>query len=204
MDIALALPLAVLVGYLLGGIDFAVWVAKSKGVDIYSVGSGNPGTSNVLRTLGKGAAATVLLGDLLKGTLAAYVGYFIDGQLSHAALVGLAAVVGHCFPAFHKFKGGKGVATFFGVVLFVSWQSFLILAAVWGLIIALTRKASLASLTVVGVAVPVLWMMLKPDTASFLWLLAGLALVIIRHSSSIKRLVQGTEHSIAEDANATA
>lgn len=199
-----ALPLTAIVGYLIGGVDFAVWVAKSKGVDIYSVGSGNPGTSNVMRTLGKGAAATVLIGDLLKGTLSAYLGYLIDSQLSHAAIVGVAALVGHCFPALHKFKGGKGVATFFGVVLLVSWQSFLIMALAWALVIGLTRKASLASLVVVVTAIPTLWFMLTPNTGPFWWLLAGLALVVYRHKESIKRLVAGAEHEIVKEADASA
>ena len=204
MTLLLALPLAGLIGYLIGGIVFAVWVSKARGVDIYSVGSGNPGTSNVLRTLGKGAAAAVLAGDLLKGTLAGYIGFLIDGQMKHAAIVGLAALVGHCFPLVHKFKGGKGVATFFGVVLFVHWPSFLILAAVWLGVIGLTRKASLASLTVVLAALPVLWFGVAPETVTFYWLLAGLVLVVIRHAGSIKRLVSGEERSIERDSNAPA
>jgi len=204
MTLLLALPLAGLVGYLIGGIDFAVWVSKARGVDIYSVGSGNPGTSNVLRTLGKGAAAAVLAGDLLKGTLASYIGYLIDGQMDHAAIVGFAALVGHCFPLVHKFKGGKGVATFFGVVLFVDWPSFLILAAIWLGVTGLTRKASLASLTVVLAAVPVLWFGVAPETQTFYWLVAGLVLVVIRHAGSIKRLVSGEESSIDRDVDAPA
>lgn len=200
----IVLPLIAIVGYLIGGIDFAVIVAKSKGVDIYSVGSGNPGTSNVMRTLGKGAAATVLFGDLLKGTVAAYLGYLFDGNFTHAAIVGVAAIVGHCFPALHKFKGGKGVATFFGVVLLVSWQSFLIMAAAWVLVIAFSRKASIASLTVVAIAIPTLWFTLAPDTGPFWWLLAGLVLVVYRHKSSILRIAAGDEHEIGAEADASA
>ena len=103
--------LVVIVSYLLGSINFAYITARIKGIDISSEGSGNPGTSNVLRTLGKGSAAIVLLGDLLKGAIP--IIFFYQDQ--YFLVYGLAAVVGHIYPVFYKFKGGKGVATYLGV-----------------------------------------------------------------------------------------
>ena len=103
--------LVVIVSYLLGSINFAYITARIKGIDISSEGSGNPGTSNVLRTLGKGSAAIVLLGDLFKGAIP--IIFFFEDQ--YFLVYGLAAVVGHIYPVFYKFKGGKGVATYLGV-----------------------------------------------------------------------------------------
>ena len=103
--------LVVIVSYLLGSINFAYITARIQGIDISSEGSGNPGTSNVLRTLGKGSAAIVLFGDLLKGAIP--IIFFYQDQ--YFLVYGLAAVVGHIYPVFYKFKGGKGVATYLGV-----------------------------------------------------------------------------------------
>src|SRR5665811_1328428 len=108
--------LALLGAYIIGSLDFAVVVGQANGVDIRSVGSGNPGTSNVLRTLGRGPAAMVLVGDTLKGVIAAAVGWLAAGTGGDPALeplayaAGFLAVAGHAFPVFHRFKGGKGVA----------------------------------------------------------------------------------------------
>ena len=108
--------LAIAIGYLVGSIDFGVIVPRLMGIDIYEHGSGNPGTSNVFRTLGKKAASVVLLGDLAKGLTAAAVGDLMAGETIGFA-AGCAAVVGHVFPVWHRFKGGRGVATAIGVAL---------------------------------------------------------------------------------------
>ena len=105
--------LVVVLSYLLGSINFAYITARIKGIDISSEGSGNPGTSNVLRTLGKGSAAIVLFGDLLKGAIP--IIYFYQDR--YFLIYGLAAVIGHIYPVFYKFKGGKGVATYLGVYI---------------------------------------------------------------------------------------
>lgn len=195
---------ALLVGYLIGSIDFAVLVGKLNGVDIYSVGSGNPGTSNVLRTMGKSAAAAVLIGDLLKGVVAAAVGGLMaptgDGILQGSALAaaaGTMAVVGHCYPAFHKLKGGKGVATGFGVLLWVSPIAALILGVTWAVIVKLTKVASIGSLIVVVAAIPLLFWQ-GAERYELFWVGVALLLIIWRHKGNIARIRSGGEAKVVE------
>ncbi len=198
MDISAVL--AVVGSYLLGSVDFAVIVARSRGVDIHQVGSGNPGASNVLRTLGRGPAAMVLVGDALKGVMAAMIGWIAAGDeilpnSSVALAAGLAAVLGHCYPLYHRFRGGKGVATTAGVLTFVVPVAALVLAAVWVVVVRLTRVASIGSLTVVALAVPLAWWRgLRPP--SVWWLVAILALVVFRHRGNIRRMISGSERKV--------
>ena len=206
MDPVFAVPVALVAGYLLGSVDFAVWVARSRGVDIYAVGSGNPGTSNVARTLGKGAAAVVLVGDLMKGLIAAAIGYLLapepaDGLLTGfglAGLAGLAAVAGHCFPVLHKFRGGKGVATGFGVLLYLQPLLAVALGAVWGLLVFVTKTASIGSLVVLVAVLPTFWVW-GPSTMSFVWVAAIVVLVVARHAPNIRRLIGREESTITKD-----
>lgn len=201
----LAMLAALVVGYLVGGVDFAVLVARSRGVDIYEVGSGNPGTSNVLRTLGKGPAAFVLIGDLMKGLVASGIGFFLanaDGvgasaPFAVAALGGFAAVVGHCYPALHGFKGGKGVATGFGVILFAHPLAGMGLGLVWGTVVGITRTASLGSLLVVVLTLPLL-AVLGSRPWQLAWVGAALLLIVFRHKGNIKRLLKRTEESVTQ------
>lgn len=215
MDLSpgLAIPLAVVVGYVLGSVDFAVWVARARGVDIYEVGSGNPGTSNVARTLGKGAAALVLVGDLLKGTIAAAIGFVLlpepaGGVLSGwglSALAGFFAVVGHCFPILHKFKGGKGVATALGVLLFLNPILGVALGALWAILVAVTRTASIGSLTVLLLTPVVYWFTGPLGTVditpfgSLVWVTAIVVLVLLRHAPNIRRILGREESTISKD-----
>lgn len=191
--------LVVLAGYLIGSVDFAVIVSKARGVDIYAEGSGNPGASNVMRTMGRGAAAVVLLGDGLKGVIAAWVGFaFFDGVVA-AAAAGFAAVVGHCFPIWHRFKGGKGVATSLGVfVVVLPWWLTIALLAGWALIVGLTRKASLGSLLVMVAVVPAAWLA-GAEGAAIGWLTALVVLVIVRHRENLARLRAGEEHAVVSE-----
>jgi len=187
--------LALAAGYLIGSIDFAVLAARWKGVDIYSKGSGNPGASNVSRVIGRRAGALVLVGDLLKGVAAAAVGEAVGGS----ELVGLAAggmaVAGHCFPVWHRFKGGKGVATTVGVLLWaIPWLG-LGLALIWAVIIGVTRVSSFGSLTIVTLAIPGVWV-LAEDPWSAAVMAAISALVIIRHKDNIKRMLGAGEQML--------
>lgn len=191
-------------GYVIGSIDFAVLVGKLNGVDIYSVGSGNPGTSNVLRTMGKGAAVAVLIGDLLKGFGAALLGSLLapDGAgllegdgLATAA--GFMAVVGHCYPIFHRFKGGKGVATGLGVLLWVNPIVALGLAVAWAVLVKVTKVASIGSLVVVSAAIPLLIWQGEPRSA-LLWVGASLLLVVWRHKGNITRMMDGGDNKVVE------
>ena len=185
---------AVVLAYLLGSIDFGVIVPRTFGVDIYSAGSGNPGTSNVLRTLGKKAAALVLLGDAAKGFAAALIAdLWIGGPTAYAA--GFAAVAGHVFPMFHRFRGGKGVATAVGAALWLEPAVGLVLAVVWIAIAVLTKMASVASLAAAMLYVPG-FALAGVRAASLWWAGATAVLVAVRHRANIDRLLSGREHTV--------
>ena len=188
--------LVVVAAYLLGSVDFAVLVARAKGVDIYSVGSGNPGTANVLRTMGRGAAAMVMAGDLLKGVVAAAAAYQITGEIVIGYAAGAAAVLGHCFPIWHRFKGGKGVATGAGMILAVAWPAFIVLVGVWVMVVVLTRISSIASVTGAILVVPSL-LIVRPPPAAYIITAAMALLVIIRHIPNLRRLFRGEESTVA-------
>ncbi|MFO7292857.1 MAG: glycerol-3-phosphate 1-O-acyltransferase PlsY [Actinomycetes bacterium] len=192
--------IAVVGAYIIGSIDFAVVVGRMHGVDIHQVGSGNPGTANVMRTLGRGPAAMVLVGDTLKGVIAAALGMVVSGdpQSTLAVGAGLAAVVGHCFPLFHRFRGGKGVATALGAVLFIIPVGGLVLAAAWLIVVAISRISALGSLTMALAGVPVaIWQGLRGTTLIPLALM--FLLVIVRHRSNIQRLLAGEEHTVTRN-----
>ncbi len=195
----MSLVLAMAIGYVLGSVDFAVIVARSRGVDIYSEGSGNPGASNVMRTMGRGAAITVLVGDALKGLAAAWIGLAIIGDATGAAAAGFAAVVGHCFPIWHRFKGGKGVATSLGVFIIVlPWWLTLALLALWAVIVGATRKASLGSLLVMVAVIPGSWLA-GVEGAAIGWLTAVVVLVVVRHRGNLARLRAGEERAVVSE-----
>jgi glycerol-3-phosphate acyltransferase PlsY len=192
--------LALVGAYLIGSLDFAVVVGRAHGVDIHSVGSGNPGTSNVLRTLGKGPAIMVLLGDALKGVIAAAIGWLAvgvgdPGNEPIAMAAGFLAVLGHCFPIMHKFKGGKGVATSAGVLVFTLPVVALIVAVAWAVIAKVFKVASIASLVAVAITIPLaLWQ--GTSGAALAWLAAIVILVVIRHAPNIRRMISGSEQRV--------
>lgn len=200
MPPAVALPLAIVAAYLVGSIDFAVIVARMHGVDIHQEGSGNPGMSNVLRTLGRVPAAMVFIGDTLKGTIGAAMGMVASGvpdpMVHWAFLTGLAAVIGHCYPIFHRFKGGKGVATGGGVLLFTVPLLAVIEIAIWFLIFFITRTASIGSMVIVVITVPLLiWQ--GVSGLALVWVALIIALVVWRHRGNIKRMVSGSEERVS-------
>jgi len=199
MSPAVALPLAIAAAYLVGSIDFAVIVGRMYGVDIHQEGSGNPGMSNVLRTMGRVPAAMVFIGDTLKGTIGAAMGWVASGSpdpaVHWAFLAGLAAVVGHCYPIFHRFKGGKGVATGGGVLLFTVPLVAVIEIGTWFLIFWLTKTASIGSMVIVVITIPLLiWQ--GVTGLSLLWVALIIALVVWRHRGNIKRMVSGSEEKV--------
>ncbi len=196
----LPLWLALVGAYVIGSVDFAVLVARTRGVDIHSVGSGNPGTSNVLRTLGRGAAAMVLVGDMFKGVISAALGFVAGGggqafDAPFAYLAGLCAVLGHAYPVFHRFRGGRGVATGGGVLLFTIPVLALILAASWALVAKVFKVASLASLVTVVAAVPLAWSFGAGGWSLF-WLAMILVLIVWRHRPNIQRMIHGSENRV--------
>jgi glycerol-3-phosphate acyltransferase PlsY len=181
------------VAYLLGSISTGAIVPKLMGVDIYAAGSGNPGASNVMRTVGKKAGALVMLVDAAKGLAAAAIG--AGGSDVLGFWCALAAVVGHVFPIWQRFRGGRGVATAIGAVLFLAPWFGVFLALGWGVTVALTKTASIASLGAMTLYVP--------GYAAYGhrgWALVAAALtavlVIIRHSANIRRLIGGREQTV--------
>lgn len=186
---------AVVIGYLLGGALFGVIVPRLSGVDIYSVGSGNPGTANVARTVGKPRALLTVLGDIGKGSLAAAVGLWLGNSDTAAYAAGLAAVLGHCFPIWRPLGGGKGVATAIGVFLVTAPWVGVGSLVLWGTQLAVTRVASAGSLIVAVAWVPAL--AIAGERRWPLLLAAAISLVVLtRHHENIRRLATGTERRV--------
>jgi len=181
--------------YSIGSIDFGVIVPRMFGVDIYSHGSGNPGATNVLRSMGRKAAAVVVVGDMAKGFGAAMLGGLVVDKTTAFACA-FFAVVGHCFPVWHRFRGGKGVASAGGGVLWLEPMVGLVFAAVWVLLTLITRKASVGSLVNASLYVPALWW-LGNGGWSLVWSAATIVLVVGRHHANIRRLITGAENSLA-------
>ena len=185
-----------LFGYLIGSISSAVLVCRLMRLpDPRSAGSNNPGATNVLRLGGKTAMSLVLLGDLLKGLLPVAAARALNGSEPVLAMVGLAAVCGHLYPVFFGFKGGKGVATTAGVLVALSGTLVLTLLAVWLLIAATTRYASLAALAAAAAA-PVMALWLLPGWYFFGMALALTSLIFWRHRDNIRRLLAGRENRL--------
>ena len=189
---------ALIFGYLCGSIPFGLILTRLAGTqDLRSVGSGNIGATNVLRTGRKGLAAATLLGDALKGTAAVLVTQHFWGP-EPAMIAGLGAFLGHLFPVWLGFKGGKGVATYIGVLLGLAWPIALSFCLIWLATAALTRYSSLAAL-VASAATPVLlWIIGAPAQALLFALLT--AILWIMHRGNIVRLWQGTESRIGQAA----
>ena len=181
-------------GYLLGSVPFGVLVTRGMGLgDVRAIGSGNIGATNVLRTGSKGAALATLLLDGAKGALAVLLARAAAGEAG-AQAAGLAAFLGHCFPVWLGFRGGKGVATFLGILLAAAWPLGLAACATWAAMAA-TLRISSASALIAAVLSP-LWAVLlgRPDLAALCLGLA--ALILWRHQANIARLLQGTEPRI--------
>lgn len=195
----LNIAMAVIAAYLVGSIDFAVIVARMHGVDIREVGSGNPGASNVIRSIGRVPGAMVLVLDTIKGVIGAAMGMIASGtadpQVEWAFLAGLAAVVGHCYPIFHRFKGGKGVATGLGVLFFTMPLVGLIIVVSWIVLVKLTKTASIASLIVVFATIP-LAMWQGVTGMALVWLLVTVVLIVWRHRGNIQRVLRGDEQKV--------
>ena len=204
MDVFLIL-IGLIVGYLLGSIPFGLILTRLAGSDdIRNVGSGNIGATNVLRTGRKGLAVATLVGDMLKGTAAVVlVNWFTGSEMPEYGLAaGAGAVFGHVYPIWLKFKGGKGVATYIGVLIAVSWPIAAAFGVIWGAVAALTRYSSLSGL-VASAATPVLlWFFVGPKPAVLFLIFT--ALVWIKHRGNLARLRAGTEPKIGSKTAAAA
>lgn len=194
----IAAVILVLFAYALGTFPTGVLVARRRGHDLFDEGSGNPGASNVWRVAGFKAGAIVIVGDALKGVVAAGAGYALSGR-DLALICGLAAVIGHCFPVQRWGKGGKGVAAAGGMALVLYPFMVVGLAAVWFLIARVLNKASLGSL-IVAVAAPVIVALMGRPGEEIALVAAVCVLVIARHHGNIRRLLKGEESSLRSSA----
>ncbi|NTV89449.1 MAG: glycerol-3-phosphate 1-O-acyltransferase PlsY [Clostridiales bacterium] len=195
---------AAVLGYLLGSINSSIIVGRINGIDIRKHGSGNAGTTNALRVLGKKAAVLVLAGDLLKGVLSYLAGYYLVGLFTAPAgagsdvggmIAGTAAIIGHVWPVYFGFKGGKGVLTSLSVLLMMDWQTALILLGIFIIIVAITRYVSLGS--VIGAALlPVFTLVLGRDAVHVVFSAIIGILLIVMHRANIKRLLEGSESKL--------
>ncbi len=195
MELILGIVLVVL-AYLLGSLATAVLVCRiMKLPDPRKEGSGNPGATNVLRLGGKQAAALTLVGDMLKGAFPVVIAHLVTDHPTILAATAVAAFVGHLYPVFFAFKGGKGVATAFGAVAALVLPVALFMAAVWVLVVIVTRYVSLASMGA-AVLAPLFALLFIREPAFILALVVIAALVVYRHRANIERLRQGAEPEI--------
>jgi glycerol-3-phosphate acyltransferase PlsY len=185
--------LAALFGYLLGSIPFGLLITRAAGLgDVRKIGSGNIGATNVLRTGNKGLAALTLLLDGLKGTVAVLIAGLYGADL--AIIAGFFAFIGHLFPIWLGFKGGKGVATYIGVLAGLMWKVALVFAAVWIAVALLLRYSSLAAL-IAAVIVPLTLLIMGYQDFAVVFAVMSV-IVFIKHRANISRLMAGTESRI--------
>ncbi len=190
------IALTVITGYLLGSLNSSLIVGKLYGVDIRKKGSGNAGLTNTMRVLGKTAALAVLAGDIIKGIIACIVGLLLVGQTGILA-GGTAAVIGHNWPLYFGFKGGKGVLTTLAVIMMMDWRIGLLLLGVFLIIVFVTRYVSLGS--IIGAAlIPVFSFLFGKDAMFILFSFFLGLLIIIRHYSNLSRLINGTESKLGK------
>jgi glycerol-3-phosphate acyltransferase PlsY len=203
LDVARYL-VVVVVGYLLGAIPSGLIVGKLiRGVDLREFGSGKTGATNALRTLGKGPAALVLLLDVSKGLAALLVAYVVVGTTAAAFLAGFAAAIGHNWPIYAGFRGGRGVLVSFAIFWVLCWPAALAATCIGGALIGLSRMVSFGVLvgTAVGVAVTIPFVVTGHYSP---WVLVyaalGAGLIVVRHADNIQRLLAGTERKIGQAA----
>jgi glycerol-3-phosphate acyltransferase PlsY len=188
----------IVVAYLFGSISTAIIVARLMGLpDPRTQGSGNPGATNVLRIGGKKAAAITLLGDTLKGLLPVLLARALGAADAVLAAVAFAAFIGHLFPIFFGFKGGKGVATALGVLLGLAWPVAVAVAATWLFMAKVFKISSLSALTAAALAPLYMWLL--ADRPGFLVMSVAMSLILIaRHKSNIEKLLRGEEGKIGQ------
>lgn len=195
---ALVLGLVALCGYLIGSVPFGLVITRALGLgDLRSIGSGNIGATNVLRTGNKTAAAATLLLDSGKGAAAVLIARALLGEEA-AQIAGGAAFLGHLYPVWLRFRGGKGVATFLGTVLALAWPVGIAACVAWLLTALVSRISSLSALVAAAASVPLAWAL---GHADIMLLCAGLAVLVFwRHRANIARLAAGTEPRIGARA----
>lgn len=196
-------PMLIAGAYLLGSVSSAIIVCKLMGLpDPRTQGSGNPGATNVLRIGGKKAAAFTLAGDMLKGLIPMLIGHLIGVRDGVLAMTGLVAVVGHLYPVFFRFQGGKGVATALGALFGLWWPIGLTVAAIWGIAAKIGKISSLSALISMALAPVVVWFFgvwWQGMSPSIVRVQVGITLLLFwRHRSNIRNLIRGTEGRIGK------
>ena len=198
MEPNLSIALFISFAYLIGSFSTAIATCKIMGIeDPRSTGSNNPGATNVLRHGGKKAAIITLIGDALKGLIPVLLAIQLQAEPLTVALVGLFALLGHVFPLYYGFKGGKGVATYYGVILGINWQVGLIALAIWLVIAKLLKISSLSALISIFMTPVTLWFFTQSIELTRVMVLMS-ALVIWRHKKNIQSLIQGSEAKIGK------
>jgi glycerol-3-phosphate acyltransferase PlsY len=187
------------IGYLLGSLSSAIITCRLLRLpDPRSLGSGNPGATNVLRIGGKKAAAFTLIGDMLKGLIPVLAAKFLGADITIQAAVAVAAFLGHLYPVFFGFQGGKGVATALGVLLGLHWPVGLLTIATWLVIAKVFKISSLAALLAILVTPLYIWWLIPNESLMIAMLLMG-TLLFWRHRSNIKGLLAGTEGKMGSE-----
>lgn len=198
MDISLNLILSAVFAYLIGSISTAIITCRIMGVeDPRRTGSHNPGATNVLRHGGKKAALITLLGDMLKGLVPVIIIIQLDNDSLTVAVTGLCALLGHIFPIYYGFKGGKGVATFYGVILAFNWLAGCIALAIWLLMAFLLKISSLSALVSIFSSPFILWHLSQSTELTTATAVMS-TIIFWRHKNNIKALLQGNEARIGK------
>lgn len=189
--------LLILIGYVLGAIPTGLLVGLASGVDVRKAGSGNIGTANVLRSAGKWAAVATLVGDMLKGVIPVVLARVLTDNAWVVATVGLAAVAGHCWPVFLRFKGGKGVATGSGTAVGLAPIAGLGLFAFWWAVVLVSRYTSLGAIAVMVVS-PFVFLLTGQPLPYILYTILGGGLVLWKHRENARALLKGTERKVGQ------
>lgn len=186
----------IIFAFIIGSIPFGIIIARLRGVDLKKVGSGNIGATNVLRSLGKGPAIFTLLGDILKGSIVVAFARYMNMNIFSQGLIGLSSIIGHNFSIFLGFKGGKGVATSFGVLFIYSPLVGLLTAIIWLLVVIASRYSSLGALISFALLPFNMYFFDSKEKIPISLLIT--LFVFFRHTDNIKRLIEGKERKIGQ------
>jgi glycerol-3-phosphate acyltransferase PlsY len=189
------LLLLILLAFVIGSIPFGAIIGKMKGVALRQAGSGNIGATNVLRTVGVWPALLTLLGDIAKGMAAVAIGKYFSGDTQMVGVIGFAAILGHTHSIFLGFRGGKGVATSIGVLLLYVPKAAIVTISIWLIVAVLTRYSSLGALVALGL-LPISIVLFDFRTEKLIFSIMVAILILLKHSSNIKRLIKGEETRI--------
>ena len=196
MNNILTLVLIAIGAYFIGNINPAIIIGRLHGIDIRKEGSGNAGMTNTIRVIGLGAGISVFVVDVLKAFISVKLGTLIAGDLSGGMVAFAAVVIGHCYPAFYGFKGGKGVAASLGAALALNWQTALLAAAVAGVVFLISgKRMSVASIAAV-ISYPAFVYFLVDDKRLFFFAIGAVTFLVIQHAANIQRIAKGEEESL--------